>query len=183
MPPRLARSCLAVVAAVVAGCGDGETVEGSLPDAPDLMVLESPDFGEGDEIPRGFTCDGAGSSPPLRWSGVPHRAVELAVVMEDPDAPGATFVHWILTRIPPRSTRLAAGRRPSRAVEAENSFGDHGYGGPCPPEDDEPHRYVFALYALSKRLNVDRRDSPKAVRTAIGKAAMARGRLSATYGR
>jgi Raf kinase inhibitor-like YbhB/YbcL family protein len=162
------------------GCG-GKSASEPLPDAPAGVILESPAFSSGGQIPVRYTCDGRDVSPPLRWSGVPARARTLALLMDDEDAKG--FAHWNVLNIPRRVDRLLQGRPPAGAIETENSFGDRGYGGPCPPEDDPPHNYRFALYALSKRLVVANDASPDDVREAVGKTALARGQLTGTFGR
>jgi Raf kinase inhibitor-like YbhB/YbcL family protein len=165
-----------------AGCGgDGEKPDQPLPAAPDTLQLTSAAIPQAGVVPKRFTCDGEDVSPPLRWARVPSSARELALVMEDRDAD--RFVHWTLLRIPPGTKGIAAGRMPRGAVETENSFGKRGYGGPCPPEGDSPHRYVFALYALKRPLDLGGDASPDQVREAIAKATLARGTLSARYGR
>ena len=172
-------------AALVAGCGgsDDETVSGPPPSAPDEIKLTSPAFTNGGTIPERYTCDGKDVSPPLEWSGIPKTAGELALLVEDPDASGATFVHWILLDIDLRTSRLAEGQKPAGTSETKTSFGDEGYGGPCPPEGDEPHRYVFTLYALNGALDVNPGASAEEVRAAIGDSAVARGQLTGKYGR
>ena len=166
----------------MAGCG-GEKVSGPPPAAPERIRLESPAFRDGGTLPERFTCDGAKVSPPLAWSGVPRRARGLVLLAEDPDAPGGTFLHWSLFELVPSLRRLREGEVPTGAAEGENSFGDTGYGAPCPPEGDDPHRYVFTLYALSVPLVLEGGATPSDVRTAISRAALARGTLSARYGR
>jgi Raf kinase inhibitor-like YbhB/YbcL family protein len=173
---------LALAAGVaLAGCGGGETPETALPPAPARLSVTSPAFEQGQTVPKRFTCDGEDVSPPLAFGRVPPRARELALVVEDRDADG--FVHWTVLRIPPNTTQLGPGAVPPGSIETENSFGDRGWGGPCPPEDEDPHRYVFAVYALSRPLDLDADASPDHVRDAIGGAALARGRLTAEYGR
>jgi Raf kinase inhibitor-like YbhB/YbcL family protein len=174
-----ARSATATVLALLAcaGCGD-ESVEGPSPKAPDTLHLASPAFAAGAAIPARFTCDGDDEPPPLEWTGVPSGTRSIALLMEDPDAPDGTFVHWTVYGI-----RADAGRVPPAAVEGESSFGDTGYGGPCPPEGDDPHRYVFYLYALRSPLGLEAGAAPDAVRDAIAERAIARGRLTARYGR
>jgi Raf kinase inhibitor-like YbhB/YbcL family protein len=167
-------------AAVLPACGD-DTPESELPAAPETVQVTSPAFDEGQTIQKRFTCDGDDVSPPLAFGDVPPRARELALVVEDPDAD--RFVHWTVLRVPPDTVMIPEGRGPPGSVETENSFGDRGWGGPCPPEDDEPHRYVFALYALSRPIGLDEDASVDEVREAIGEAALARGRLTAEYGR
>jgi len=166
---------------VLPSCGGGDTPESELPSAPESMRVTSPAFDEGQTIPKRFTCDGEEVSPPLAFGDVPPRARELALVVEDPDAD--RFVHWSVLRIPPDTALISEGGVPKGSIETENSFGDRGWGGPCPPEDDNPHRYVFALYALARPLGLDEDASVDDVRTAIGDAAIARGRLTAEYGR
>jgi Raf kinase inhibitor-like YbhB/YbcL family protein len=171
---------LAAALGLVAGCGGNKASE-PLPEAPAGIILESPAFSPGGQIPVRYTCDGEDVSPPLRWSGIPVRARSLAMLMEDEDAKG--FAHWTVLNIPRHADRLAEGRTPPGAIETENSFGDKRYGGPCPPDDDPPHHYRFALYALSKRLVLGGKASPDDVRDAVGETALARGELTGTFGR
>ena len=108
--------------------------------------LSSTAFAEGADIPVRYTCDGDDISPRLTWSGVPDGARSLALVMDDPDAPRGTFTHWVVYDLPSDLTELAEGS--TQGVQGRNSFGRTGYGGPCPPPRDDPHRYRFTLYAL-----------------------------------
>ena len=179
--PQVAAAIVAALA-LLAACGD-DSVEGPPPAAPDRLRLTSAAFEPGGSIPVRFTCDGDDVSPPLEWSRVPESARSLALLIEDPNAPGGTFVHWTLYDIDPGAGGLQEGEPPAGAREGENSFGDRGYGGPCPPEGDEPHRYVFVLYALREQLGLDAGAAPDAVRAAIGDRAISRGRLTGRYGR
>lgn len=111
------------------------------------LALASEAFEEGGEIPAEHTCDGADTSPPVSWSGVPDGAVELALVVDDADAEG--FVHALLAGIDPADGGIAEGAVPEGAVVGINDFGQTAWNGPCPPPGDGPHRYVFTLYALS----------------------------------
>jgi Raf kinase inhibitor-like YbhB/YbcL family protein len=122
------------------------------------LALSSPAFSDG-TIPPKYTCDGDDSSPPLEWSGVPDRAMSLALIVDDPDAPDPVapkrrFVHWVLYDIPPDARGLAEGvgrgTLPPGAREGANDFGRRGYGGPCPPKGR--HRYVFTLFSLDTAL-------------------------------
>src|ERR671921_2460803 len=114
---------LLLVAVAVSACGGGEKPSEPLPKAGASIELQSPAFRDGGAIPARFTCDGRELSPSLRWSGVPPRARELALVVEDADA--ARFVHWTVLGIPPSTSRLAEGRVPKGASETDNSFGKH----------------------------------------------------------
>jgi Raf kinase inhibitor-like YbhB/YbcL family protein len=95
-----------------------------------------------------YTCDGRGTSLPLSWSGVPHDAKELVLVMRDPDAPGGTFVHWALAGIAPTATGFPAGGVSGQVIPGRNSAGTLGYTGPCPPAGAQAHHYVLTLSAL-----------------------------------
>jgi Raf kinase inhibitor-like YbhB/YbcL family protein len=145
------------------------------------MGLASPAFDDGGTIPTRFTCSGAGISPPLTIADPPANTRELALVVEDRDAD--RFVHWTLLAIPPGTALIGAGRVPPGAVQTENGFGDRDWGGPCPPEDDDPHRYVFAIYALDAPLGLDGDASADEVRDAIADHALARGTLTGRFGR
>jgi Raf kinase inhibitor-like YbhB/YbcL family protein len=102
----------------------------------------------------GFGCSGANESPSLQWSNVPAGTRSIAVTMYDPDAPtGSGWWHWVVYNLPPSMKGLAAGvgsgkGLPAGAVQGRTDFGSAGYGGPCPPAGDKPHRYVFTLFAL-----------------------------------
>lgn len=109
--------------------------------------LWSPAFPPGGAIPRRYTCDGRDISPPLRWEGAPPQTRSFALIMDDPDAPGGVFTHWVLFDIPASRNELPEGV-PARTVGRSGitDFGRAGYGGPCPPRG--VHRYVFTVYAL-----------------------------------
>ena len=121
------------------------------------MEITSSEFKEGSSIPGKYTCDNIDVSPPLEWSQVPAGVKTFALICDDPDAPGATWVHWVIFNIPgnlrdlseniPATETLGNG-----AVQGKNDFGKIGYGGPCPPGGT--HRYYFKLYALDKELDL-----------------------------
>jgi Raf kinase inhibitor-like YbhB/YbcL family protein len=113
-----------------------------------MMEIRSSAFSEGDAVPARFTCDGDDVSPPLGWSGVPEAAAELRLSVMDPDAPGGTFTHWLVTGIDPTGADVAEGAVPRGGSEQANSFGEARYGGPCPPPGRGAHRYVFTIEAL-----------------------------------
>jgi Raf kinase inhibitor-like YbhB/YbcL family protein len=113
------------------------------------FTLTSTAFADGADIPIRYTCEGENRSPHLTWSGTPDGTRSLALIVDDPDAPGGVFVHWVLCDIPPdvhELTEHVAGA--TVGMSGRNSFGKVGYGGPCPPPGDPPHRYRFTLFAL-----------------------------------
>src|SRR3981081_985369 len=129
------------------------------------FTVRSNSFGDGDYLAKshvlsadfGFGCDGGNQSPHLAWSGAPAGTKSFAVTCYDPDAPtGSGFWHWVVINIPPNVTELAldAGNRkspklPHGALQPRTDFGAPGYGGPCPPAGDHPHRYLFTAFAVS----------------------------------
>ncbi len=122
------------------------------------LVLKANAFAYGSEIPRKYTCSGADLSPGLSWNGVSSAAKSLALIVDDPDAPGGTWTHWLIWNIPAYLTALPEGV-PAREVlengacQGTNDFHRIGYGGPCPPPG-KPHRYLFKLYALATALDL-----------------------------
>ena len=111
--------------------------------------LFSTAFTEGEFIPALHTCQGADLSPSLEWTGAPADAHSFTLAVEDPDAPGGIWCHWLLSDIGPKVRSLAQGFRPGAlGLSGTNDFGRAGYGGPCPPKGHGPHRYFFKLYAL-----------------------------------
>ena len=137
------------------------------------MTLSSPAFEHNGKIPKKYTCDGENINPELRIKDVPPNAKSLALIMDDPDAPGGTFTHWVLWNIPvfayppspPESGKVPRGPLrvplhsevyensvPGGSIQGITSFGDTVYDGPCPPRG--AHRYFFRLYALDTVLNI-----------------------------
>jgi Raf kinase inhibitor-like YbhB/YbcL family protein len=115
------------------------------------MKIMSSAFQEGANIPSKFTCDGGDVSPPLQIGGVPSAARSLVLIVDDPDAPGGLFTHWIVWNIPTQTTTIAEGSAP-KGVQGTNDFGKTGYGGPCPPSGT--HRYFFKIFALDRELDL-----------------------------
>ncbi len=107
--------------------------------------LSSPAFEDSGLIPRKYTCQGENISPELNWSDAPANAKSFALIVDDPDAPGGTFTHWVLFDIPADQKQLAEGAGPI-GVSGSNGLSQPGYMGPCPPSG--LHRYYFRLYAL-----------------------------------
>ena len=126
------------------------------------FTVTSDSFKDGDYLPKnhilssefGFGCAGGNQSPHLKWSGAPAGTKSFAITCYDPDAPtGSGFWHWVVVNIPPNVTELAlgagsAGKLPAGALATRTDFGAPGYGGPCPPEGDHPHRYFFTVFAV-----------------------------------
>jgi Raf kinase inhibitor-like YbhB/YbcL family protein len=149
--------------------------------ATDVINVSSAAFAEGQSIPTRFTCDGDGQPPPLTWQGVPSGTARLALVVDDPDAPRGTFVHWVVVDMPVDATGVVAGELPRGAMQAKNSAGRASYSPPCPPSGT--HRYQFTLYALSQPTGLhDGAELDTAMRS-IESAATAQGRLVGTYAR
>jgi Raf kinase inhibitor-like YbhB/YbcL family protein len=166
----------------LAACSSGAGQPRAERALPERITVSSPAFTEGAAIPQRFTCDGDNRSPPLRWSDVPAGTVEIALVVDDPDAPRGTYVHWVVVSIDPASTELVEGAVPPGAQQVPNSAGTAAYTGPCPP-GGAPHHYRFTVYALQQRAEFGADASPEAAIAAIEAAATARGRLVGTFGR
>ena len=115
------------------------------------IKVTSPVFSEGGMIPKKYTCDGEEASPPIEWSNIPEGAKSIAVISDDPDAPGGMWVHWVIFNIPPAEKGLPENvthdkALPNGAIQGINDSREIGYGPPCPPSGT--HRYYFKVYAL-----------------------------------
>ena len=149
------------------------------------LQLTSPAFDDNAAIPREHTCEGADTSPPLEWTGVPRDTRSLALIVDDPDAPDPaapkqTYVHWVLYDIPASRTSLAAGStRPDGARDGINDWKRTGYGGPCPPIGR--HRYFFKLYALDTELGDLDSPTKAALERAMNGHVIGRAELVGTY--
>jgi Raf kinase inhibitor-like YbhB/YbcL family protein len=122
------------------------------------FTLTSSAFASGATIPNKYTCKGEDISPALQWSGSPPNTAVFAIVMDDPDAPAGTWVHWVIWNIPATAQSLPEGvaksaQLPDGARQGRNSFGKIGYNGPCPPSG-QTHRYFFRIYALDGKANM-----------------------------
>lgn len=146
------------------------------------IAVSSPVFNEGDQIPRRFTGDGVDVSPPLSFTGLPEQTAELAVLVEDPDAPSGTFTHWVMWGIDPDQSSLSEGEVPAGAAQGKNDFGRRAYGGPFPPRG-RSHRYVFEILALSEPLGLAAGASAADLRRATAGKVLASGRLTGRYQR
>ena len=122
------------------------------------FTLSSPAFGSGAEIPKNSTCQGPDGSPLLAWIDHPPQTSSFALIVDDPDAPAGTWVHWVIWNIPAATHVLPenmpkSGLLNSGAMQGRNDFGKTGYSGPCPPPG-KTHRYFFRLYALDTKLTL-----------------------------
>jgi Raf kinase inhibitor-like YbhB/YbcL family protein len=150
------------------------------------MVVTSSSFTGGAMIPSKYTCDGADISPPLSWSGTPDAAKSIALICDDPDAPGGVWVHWVAYNIPPTVTRLhenipAADTLSDSTRQGVNDFRKTGYGGPCPTGGT--HRYFFKVYALDVLLPVDRQMTKAKLLKMMEGHVLAEGQLMGKYKR
>ncbi len=175
-------SCLAVLALFVglSGCAADEPAEE--PGGAVLTVTSTAFANEGG-IPVVYSCDGDDISPPLSWSGVPDGTESFVLICDDPDAIG-TWVHWVVFNIPGNVTGLPENVPDGETVtgggmHGENSWGDLGYGGPCPPMGS--HHYVFTVYALDTMLPLDAGPSKRNVLDAMSGHVLAKGELVGIY--
>lgn len=151
-----------------------------------IITISAEAFGAGGTIPAEYTCDGRNVSPALSWDGVPANAKNIALIMDDPDAPGRTFVHWVLFNIPAGTQKLNKGIPGNKTLSDGSAhgmtdFGRVGYGGPCPPGGT--HRYYFKIYALDKKLDLLAGASKKELEDAMAGHILAKGELMGKYGR
>jgi Raf kinase inhibitor-like YbhB/YbcL family protein len=175
-------AALAIAAAFAAGC-ETTPLDQPLPEADAGMELRGADFEDGGELPEEQTCDGAGKSPGLEWSGVPEGTAELALLMIDLDGQEGRLVHWSVFAIPPEADHLEAGVTPAAVELGTTSFGRLSYEPVCPPAEDGPHRYLFVLYALSDDLDLAEGASASELVNAIARVAKARGSVEAEVDR
>lgn len=116
-----------------------------------FMQITSPAFVDGGMIPKKYTCDGENISPPLQFSEVPQNTVSLVLIVDDPDAPGGIWDHFVQFNIPANVREIPEGAK-LEGVKGKNSFANLDYGGPCPPNG--AHNYRFFLYALDQVLDL-----------------------------
>jgi Raf kinase inhibitor-like YbhB/YbcL family protein len=154
------------------------------------MRIETTAFGDGDRVPERFTEDGEDVSPPLSISDLPDGARSLALVVDDPDAPAGTWVHWLVWGIPAEVTSLPEGVPPEEVVEelggarqGKNDFDRIGYGGPAPPPGHGQHHYRFTAYALDRHIDLDAGATREALEARLEEATLETARLTATYSR
>jgi Raf kinase inhibitor-like YbhB/YbcL family protein len=146
------------------------------------LILESPNFQEGAEIPKKHGYKNNNISPALKIREVPTQAKSLVLIMDDPDAMGAVgklWVHWVVWNIDSKESEIKEDTIPENAIEGMTDFGKIGYGGPAPP--DKRHTYVFKLYALNARLDLKKGATKKQVEDAMQNYIISQTSLSGTF--
>lgn len=145
------------------------------------MQVASSAFSDGAAMPAKVGCSGTNTSPPLSFQGVPPAAKTLALIAEDPDAPGGLFTHWVVWNIPPGTVAVAEGTPPAGAAQGTNSYGKSGWGPPCPPAGE--HRYIFNLYALDSSPNLPPSSGREQLQAAMAGHILAQSQLVGRYRR
>ncbi len=165
----------------VAACAAGEIK------APSTLKVSAVAFSEGAAIPARFTCKGPDISPALGWRDLPGGTKSIALICDDPDAPMGTWVHWVLYNLPASVSGLpenvpATSATTSGALQGTNSWGNIGYGGPCPPPG-KPHRYFFKVYALNEMLPLKAGATKDQVFAQMKGHVLAQGQMMGTFRR
>ena len=153
----------------------------------ETIKVSSDAFESGEQIPVEYTCKGSNVSPPLSWSDVPQGTKSIAIIMEDPDAPGGLFTHWILYNVPPEHRDLHSAVKKSPVLQdgsrhGLNNFGKMEYGGPCPPPGN-PHRYFIRVSALDTTLTLRAPVTRKVIDDAMAGHVLAKGELMGKFRR
>jgi Raf kinase inhibitor-like YbhB/YbcL family protein len=178
----LAGTALAACVAGYAGAADFSVASAEL--TPGAAIAAR-------QVYNGYGCSGGNLSPSLRWSGAPKDTRSYAVTVFDPDAGGSGWWHWVVVNIPANVGKLDAGagsadggKLPPGALQTTTDFGTPGYGGPCPPPGDKPHRYIFTVYALkTAKLDLGREASGAMTESTIKANMLAKATFTATYRR
>jgi Raf kinase inhibitor-like YbhB/YbcL family protein len=151
------------------------------------MNLSSPNFENQQPIPKQHPGEGADASPALKWEGAPSSTKSFALIVDDPDAPVGTWVHWVIYNIPAGTSELPAGVAKADTVagmkQGVNDFGRVGYNGPMPPRGHGKHRYFFKLYALKTMLDLPARATKSQLEAAMKGQILAQAELVGTYER
>ena len=183
---------LVALALTLSACGTQATYGGATQpssssvtqEAPMSLSISSVAFASGQSIPAKYSCVGREVSPPLTWSGAPANAKSFALIVDDPDAPMGTWVHWVMYNISAATNSLpeampAGGQLSDGSLQGKNSSGNLGYNGPCPPSGT--HRYFFKLYALDTLLNLSSGSSKDQLLKAMDSHILAQGELMGTF--
>jgi Raf kinase inhibitor-like YbhB/YbcL family protein len=162
---------------------------GSMPaEIPEMKIeLSSKAFLDGGFIPVKYSCDGEEISPQLSWTGVPAETASIVLIVDDPDAPLGTFIHWVLFNIEPTQSSLPEGFSPDSGspginIEGKNGFGHDGYGPLCPPKGSM-HRYYFQIFALDQMLDLPAGSTRQEVEKQMSGKILAAGQLVGKFGR
>ena len=169
----LVPALLACAAVAIAASGE-ETMD-------IVFAISSPAFEEGQPIPPRFTADGSDVSPEIRIENSPGGVASFALIMDDPDAPVGTWVHWVVWNLPATTHTIAEGSLPDGAIEGRNSWGRNAYGGPSPPSGT--HRYFFRLYALDGMLDLPTNTDKAGLKRAMQGHVLAQAVLMGRYSR
>ncbi len=143
------------------------------------LTISSPAFKHNEHIPSKYTCDGADINPQILIGNVPAGTKSLALIVDDPDAPRGTWVHWVVWNIGPDTKEIKEGTVPADAHQGMNDFGQLDYGGPCPPSGT--HRYFFKLYALDAVLSLGTNASKAILERAMQGHILGRAELIGLY--
>jgi len=151
------------------------------------ISISSDAFNDGGSLPIEHTCDGEDRSPALSWDTIPAGTQSIALIVDDPDAPGKTWVHWVIYNIPASSTGLPAAvpkdsSLDDGSLQGKNDFGRIGYNGPCPPPG-KPHKYFFRVYALDTALSLKSGAAKSQLEAAMSGHILAQGEMIGKYGR
>lgn len=145
------------------------------------MKLSSSAFSQNEIIPKKYTCDGENVNPPLSIADIPKETKSLVLIVDDPDAPKGTWVHWTVFNINPEIKEIAENSIPKDGIEGMTDFGRPGYGGPCPPSGT--HRYFFKIYSLDTKLDLKANASKKDLEKAMAGHILAKAELIGLYQR
>jgi Raf kinase inhibitor-like YbhB/YbcL family protein len=143
--------------------------------------ISSPAFQNNGDIPQKYTCDGSDVNPPLKIEDIPAETKSLALIVDDPDAPVGTWVHWVLWNIDPKTAEIKENTVPNGALQGVNDFRKNDYGGPCPPSGR--HRYFFKLYALDMPLTLSTTAKKADVEKAMKGHILSHAQIIGLYGR
>jgi Raf kinase inhibitor-like YbhB/YbcL family protein len=176
---------LSLLALILTSCGAVQ--QAPIPtsqDKPMTIQLSSSAFAPGQSIPAKYSCTGREISPPLAWSDAPANTRSFALIVEDPDAPGGTWVHWVIYNISPDTNQLPeaipnGAQLTGGGLQGRNSSGNFGYNGPCPPAGT--HRYVFKIYALDAMLTLAAGADKAQLLAAMQGHLLAQGELLGTF--
>jgi Raf kinase inhibitor-like protein, YbhB/YbcL family len=184
------RGVCAVGGCLLAGCLGGDDSSGDGGAFTDDFTVTSGAFEDGGTIPERYTADGENVSPPLTVEGLPEGVETLAVVVDDPDAPGGAFVHWLLWNVPGDRTDIPAAVPQADRVDSldgarqgTNDLDEVGYSGPAPPADDDPHTYRFTLHAVDTTLELSAGAGRDALAAALDGSTVGSARITGEYGR